>query len=339
MIRHLLVLWKIIASITLAALVIPESASAQGSFNPAPRASLDPETFQTVRRELNKRLEEMRTKLLTAGTRNEKSEIVISTRGNIANGFEAYASDYLFRSIVEDYKIRIMALSTNRCTSADPIPRKAATLSSMSPEDRRTFQFDKLLYDAYCQGIGDNYAGLPDTDNPYGTSTPLSMPPQQQQSQPQRFNTFSSYDLEGTLVSQFGTADPGLCENACRNDGVCMGYTYDRWNRRCYLKSNVRLLYKNARGLSGIDTRLAPRFSQARVYYEYFNNRAFAGEGRERMKASSRDICQKTCDATSWCSAFRFQTSGGTCSLYENAPEYFSQNGIYSGAKVQDPSN
>ncbi|MER8511262.1 PAN domain-containing protein [Mesorhizobium sp. M0142] len=155
---------------------------------------------------------------------------------------------------------------------------------------------------------------------------------------PASFTRFRNRDLTGEATETIGALDADQCEGMCRSaDAWCRAYTFDAWNRKCFLKEGTGQLLVNARATSGVLSSLAtPTSSQADMYFEYFNNKAFPGDGFHVLSARSRDKCGSECWALNQCVAFSFTASQRRCILFDQPGEYSSSQGTSSGAKRQD---
>ena len=78
--------------------------------------------------------------------------------------------------------------------------------------------------------------------------------------------------------------DVRACEDACRANASCIGYSYDRWNNACYTKKAVNELLADARSTTMIRSDLPrPPTSATPWRFENFRNRAYVREaGHQR---------------------------------------------------------
>ncbi|MDX8457258.1 PAN domain-containing protein [Mesorhizobium humile] len=152
------------------------------------------------------------------------------------------------------------------------------------------------------------------------------------------FSRFVNRDLTGGSIASMAAGSIDQCEAMCQSTGrSCQAYTYDAWNRRCFLKSETGQLILNARAISGVLTDIeTPVLSGAPVHMEYFNNKAFSGEGFRVLASPSREACANECWGAGQCVAFGFTSSQRRCVLFDQPGEYFSSRGTDSGAKRQN---
>lgn len=152
------------------------------------------------------------------------------------------------------------------------------------------------------------------------------------------FTRFRNRDLTGSSTASMAAQDVDQCEAFCRNAGPsCRAYTYDAWNRKCFLKGETGQLLMNARATSGVISNLGtPSSSGAPMQMEYFNNKAFSGNGFRVLASPNRDACGNECWKLEQCVAFGFTPAQRRCVLFEQPGEYFSSRGTDSGAKRQN---
>ncbi|MER9412369.1 PAN domain-containing protein [Mesorhizobium sp. M0589] len=171
---------------------------------------------------------------------------------------------------------------------------------------------------------------------------PQPDPPEQQAvavtPPPSTFRRFLNRDLKSEAAETRQTESVDQCESMCRTSGGwCRAFTYDAWNRKCFLKERPGRLSMNARATSGvISGDETPPASSAAPYFEYFNGKAFSGNGFRVLAARSRDECERDCSSQTQCIAFGFTQSQKRCVLFDQPGEYSSSRGTDSGAKRQD---
>lgn len=151
-----------------------------------------------------------------------------------------------------------------------------------------------------------------------------------------RFTHFESRDLSAEAISRLNVATASSCELACREETSCIAYTYDQWNRACFLKAETGELMINARSVSGVLSGYGtPEESRIPITMEFFNGKAFPDFGFRPETARSRDACSQICMNDEFCVVFTFATRSGECRLYEQGSEYFTRGNHMSGAKRQ----
>lgn len=172
------------------------------------------------------------------------------------------------------------------------------------------------------------------------TNSPAPPPPEvvAVQPPPASFSRFINRDLTSNSIASMAAQDIDQCETMCRStSSSCRAYTYDAWNRKCFLKGETGQLLMNARAISGVISDLGtPSSSGAPVHIEYFNGKAFSGSGFRVLASPNRDACGNECWNIEQCVAFGFTNSQRRCVLFDQPGEYFSSRGTDSGAKRQN---
>lgn len=171
---------------------------------------------------------------------------------------------------------------------------------------------------------------------------PQSSPPEQDAvavtPPPATFRRFLNRDMKSKAAETRQADSVEQCESMCRvSENWCRAFTYDAWNRKCFLKERQGQLLINARATSGvISGDETPPASSAAPYFEYFNGKAFSGNGFRVVNALTRGGCERECSALDQCIAFGFTQSQKRCVLFDQPGEYSSSRGTDSGAIRQD---
>ncbi len=127
------------------------------------------------------------------------------------------------------------------------------------------------------------------------------------------------------------------CNSACLREELCQGYSFDKWNNYCYLKSKITLLRMDPRSTSGVRAGVAPPPAAAiATKMERYRGRAFSGGGYRSTKAARFESCETECQHDDKCVAYTFQNTGQSCTLYDTtAAAYMPSKGSESGGKIQ----
>jgi hypothetical protein len=150
------------------------------------------------------------------------------------------------------------------------------------------------------------------------------------------YRTYLNRDIEGYDIGILKNADMPGCVLACQANHQCRAFTFDKWNRYCFLKSDITVLSLNPRSITGIPgTVAAPPMSAGAIVMEHYRGRAFPGSGY-RTLTGQLDTCETACRNDPACVAYTFQKSG-TCHLFDVTGEYFPDALADSGGKVQTP--
>ncbi len=153
----------------------------------------------------------------------------------------------------------------------------------------------------------------------------------------QTFAMHDNYDLAGSDLRKIEEVDQVGCESACRTDTSCKGYTYDKWNHLCILKSAAEGLTINAKAISGIRAGTPEPRPSADFQMRHFRGSAlFAFSGETTSNASSFDVCEQRCQAATACIGFTFFKTNKQCHLMASARDRSADTAADSGAKFGD---
>lgn len=166
--------------------------------------------------------------------------------------------------------------------------------------------------------------------------TPVQPQPQLQP-QPRNFDRYPHYDLSGFDLAQMPSNSVAQCEDSCRANNLCIGYTYNAWNQKCFLKNGATPLRIEPRATSGLLNGTShPGYKNTPVVMEYYRNYIISGSAIGNARpAGNRDHCENLCWSNNACIAFNFSTGQKRCTLLEDADNRFPQTGIESGSKIQ----
>ena len=154
---------------------------------------------------------------------------------------------------------------------------------------------------------------------------------------PVTYTTYDNLDIESKDVTKLKIADLQNCSSACRQKEGCKAYTFDKWNRVCYLKYNLGTLKLNPRSLSGIRADVsAPPNSAAKIIIEHYHMKAFPGQGYNDSKVDRPETCELYCMHDKVCVVYTFYFNQMLCRMFSSAGEYFSDNASESGGKRQE---
>ncbi|MEQ1710880.1 MAG: tetratricopeptide repeat protein [Hyphomicrobium sp.] len=154
------------------------------------------------------------------------------------------------------------------------------------------------------------------------------------------FTAYNNRDLEGGDLRHMKGLDRAACARACASDNDCRAFTYDKWNRWCFLKSQVGSMRLDPKYQSSFRKgHAAPDTSSAATVIERYRKKNFPqGQKISEQSAASYEECESRCDAGSDCVAFVYASKSRQCRLLSDADEYFSSTDTDSGVKRQAPS-
>jgi hypothetical protein len=224
---------------------------------------------------------------------------------------------------------------------------------------------DNLGCAQLCKQSKDNCsAGRPPVDNPYLREGSAPSPPDDAKTAPslapstppppaprpavtappptnnpaQTFRTEDNQDIDGTDLGKFKNTDLEACASACNGESQCQAYSFDKWNRYCFLKSALTSRRLDPRSTTGIrrDVPTPPTAPEA-VQMERYRGKVFPGAGYKATVIARFESCELTCQQDRACVAYTFQKADQLCRLFSSTGEYFANAQTDSGVKRQPP--
>lgn len=145
-----------------------------------------------------------------------------------------------------------------------------------------------------------------------------------------------NYDIRGENLN--GARGDSItlekCASTCGNTSKCVGYTYDKWNHVCFLKSSTIALTFEPKATSAIRNSLAlPQSSPLAFKINRFRNKAFPGNAYNKDVVSSYADCENNCIDDIRCVAINFERAANSCNYFNSVGEYFTNDTMDAGAK------
>jgi hypothetical protein len=152
------------------------------------------------------------------------------------------------------------------------------------------------------------------------------------------YTSLDNRDLWGGDLTILRDTDLQRCALACNGESSCQGYSFDRWNRYCFLKSKIGILLMDPRSTSGIREHVQiPPLASSPIKMERFRGRMFPGTAYKQPAYSSFESCEVGCRQADACIAFTFRKNDRICQLFKNTGEYSADALADSGIKRQAP--
>jgi hypothetical protein len=153
-----------------------------------------------------------------------------------------------------------------------------------------------------------------------------------------KFVTHDNYDIIGRDAARIEKTDMRACASACERDSRCVGYSYDKWNRWCFLKETAEALRLEPNTISGLRASLTKLpVADLLVSIQRYRKKAFPVNGRPVQEAKSYAECESRCTREGSCVAFTFFSDEKQCLTLESTGEYFANPNADSGVKRQEP--
>lgn len=151
------------------------------------------------------------------------------------------------------------------------------------------------------------------------------------------FRVLENFDLSGKDLRTLKDVSAAECAKACVTNKDCVGYSADKWNRFCFLKSEIATRRLDPRASSGQLSSLPEPPSTANpAKMLRLRDRAFPWAGQQAIGIDTFEQCETGCAETPSCVAFTFFKDRRLCRLMELTDEYFSDPKADSGYKQQE---
>jgi hypothetical protein len=151
------------------------------------------------------------------------------------------------------------------------------------------------------------------------------------------FTAYSSHDMEGGDYQRHRGISLDQCEDRCKGDSRCQAFSYDMWNRFCFLKSSINPLRLEPRTVTSVPPGITVTYDDSEPVIQRRPQKAFPNEPYLQASAQSYSDCSQRCLKDKRCEAFNFYQFTRRCNLIEKPKEYSDAAGAEIGIKVQAP--
>lgn len=145
-------------------------------------------------------------------------------------------------------------------------------------------------------------------------------------------------DADGVDISpMIRDVDISQCALACKNRSGCQAFSYDRWNRACFLKNGVTALRLDPKSTVGYDKQWGTPPAVVSDPAKMFNyrNKFFPGDGYNTFQSQSYENCLSVCQKDLSCVAFNYYKQNKMCRLFKYTDQYFRDDSVDAGVKTQ----
>lgn len=153
-----------------------------------------------------------------------------------------------------------------------------------------------------------------------------------------KFTIYENRDISGADLKRMEKVDQQACETACGSDGSCQAFSYDKWNKWCFLKSGLRPLSLEPSSLVGVRSTLPePEMSKEALRIDRRISKTFVGKPYQAEKRQSLDVCEANCLSDQKCVAYSFVKDNLLCKSYDQVETFGPDATTTSGIKTQNP--
>jgi hypothetical protein len=122
------------------------------------------------------------------------------------------------------------------------------------------------------------------------------------------------------------------CESKCTGNEGCSAYVFNKFYKKCFLKSSVGTLFEEEVAYTGYksDAGDAPRISAIK----FRKNSGFIGMFYKNLDNARYMDCYVDCDKDHFCAAFNFDFGGKQCTMFRSVNTSIPMRAVSSGMKV-----
>jgi PAN domain len=188
-------------------------------------------------------------------------------------------------------------------------------------------QFECLCFNK-CEGQGGQVEVAPIPP----TSVPLTL-----------YHFYEGNDIDGNDLAVYKNTNLEACTSECKREPACKAFSYDKWNRWCFLKnSNPHEIRVEPNSIVAVISSASPRVSSAPLYIEKYPEAKFDDEPYRTSSNVSFEDCSAECESDKSCEVFTHFKHSRKCNFIRRPGEYFhhlgSERGSFdSGVKRQRP--
>lgn len=163
-----------------------------------------------------------------------------------------------------------------------------------------------------------------------------STPPPPRNDGERLFRTYEGRDINGSDYARIRNTNFEVCVGRCKNDKQCVAYSFDKWNRDCYLKHALPTSLRiEPNSIVGVISTASPAVSRDRVVIEKFYNKSFYDRAYREIANTSYNGCIDTCNREDKCEVLTFSKAASTCKLISRPAEWWADSSSDSGIKRQ----
>jgi hypothetical protein len=151
------------------------------------------------------------------------------------------------------------------------------------------------------------------------------------------FKAYNNFDLAQGDSRRLQNVELSQCKATCKSDRQCKAFSYDKWNKWCFLKSTVTTLTLDPSSISGVrEASNDPEQTKAPIRMEVLGPpKVLRGSVYGTASFAAASECQKACEQDRKCLGFAFTPSDQHCRLFDSIQTIEREDGVASGYKNQ----
>jgi PAN domain len=149
------------------------------------------------------------------------------------------------------------------------------------------------------------------------------------------FSVYDNFDIAGGDFRTLKNVELAKCAATCQSDKLCLAYSFDKWNKWCFLKSNTNTLGFDPGSMSAVRRSIdQPQASTAAIRIDRRPGRTFLGSF-QRTSSESLTSCEQACQNDEQCHGYSYVNRDNQCRLFNNILTITRDANVRSGLKTQ----
>lgn len=154
-----------------------------------------------------------------------------------------------------------------------------------------------------------------------------------------RFLLYEGRDIDGYDLRVIRETNFDNCTEQCKTEARCRAFSYDKWNRWCFLKRNLPTeLRIEPNSIVAVPTNANITISSRPLVVLRYHNAVFLDPPYRAIDGISYEACRQRCKHDGHCEVFTYIKAQRQCRLIHRPSEYFRNHPTAdSGVKRQEP--
>lgn len=149
---------------------------------------------------------------------------------------------------------------------------------------------------------------------------------------------FAGRAAEGNDIERLAFPTLAECQTRCKATAGCGAFSYDGWNKLCFLKTTATCLRRDPRYITAVAAGINVRQSTEPTVIDRRRQRAYPDTGYRTSEAATIDACSDLCQQDDRCEGFNYKAATKACSLMARPGEYSQDATTEVGIRTQRAS-
>jgi hypothetical protein len=149
------------------------------------------------------------------------------------------------------------------------------------------------------------------------------------------FVIYANRDLHGGDYASLKNVSHEQCADRCKSDTRCRAYTYNTWEKVCFVKSSLSALRIEPRGVTGVIASERVGDDKRPAVIQKTRSRYFPGVPYRQVLAPAYEGCAKACLDEAACLGFNYSKTNRSCGLMASLDKPVSGGATDLGIKLQ----